>query len=298
MEGSLALDGGTLYVGVAAKTAEVAAFDLDGRPLRAPIRFKDERAGRSSIRGLSVDGDHRLWVVDAVAGTLRTFSSFGREAAALDVTVAPTERAPVLLGRVWKPVDVEAVGTAEAGWFALAGGGEQRGAVQLFEPSGAFLAALRSHGDGQRAFRGVVRVAALGQLLFVVESEARAVQVFREREFHFAFRLAGRNGRLFEPRALAPLPGGRALVLCGDPESALFLVDAGGAVVRRLDEGGEPALEDVCDVGVEPGREDPGARVFVLDQGGLRVTVFTLAGGVLGSFATLARSSREKKGGR
>lgn len=298
MEGSLALDGGTLYAGVAAKTAEVAAFDLEGRPLRAPIRFKDARAGRSSISGLSVDGDHRLWVVDAVAGTLRTFSSFGREAAALDVTVASAERAPVLLGRVWKPVDVEAAGTAEAGWVAVAGGGEQRQAVQLFEPTGAFLAALRAHGDGQRPFRGVVRVAALGPLFYVVESEARTVQVFREREFHFAFRLTGRGGSALEPRALAPLPEGRAVVLCREPEAALFLVDAGGAIVRRLDGGGELALEDVCDVVAEPGREEPGTRVFVLDQGGLRVAVFTLAGRELGSFATFARAPREKKGGR
>jgi hypothetical protein len=57
-------------------------------------------------------------------------------------------------------------------------------------------------------------------------------------------------------------------------------------------------LEDVCDVVVEPGREDPGTRVFVLDQGGLRVAVFTLAGRALGSFATHARAPREKKGGR
>jgi hypothetical protein len=296
MDGSLALDGGTLYAGVSAKTAEVAAFDLDGRPLRAPIRFKDERTAHSSISGLAVDGDHRLWVVDAVAGRLRTFSSFGREVAPLDLTAASEERAPLLLGRVWKPVDVEAQGTAEQGWIALAGGGEQRQAVQLFDPEGAFLCALRSHGDPGRAFHGVRRVAALGKLLYVVEGLARTVQVFREREFHFAFRLTGRGGERFEPRALAPLPDGRTLVLCRDPEPALFLVDASGDVVRRLD--GELPLGDVCDVVAESGRAEPATRVFVLDQAGLRVQVLTLAGRALGSFATLARAAREKKGGR
>jgi len=295
MHGGLALARGTLHVGLSVKTAEVRAFDLEGRLLRAPVRFKDERTGRSAIGGLALDGDRRLWVVDVAAGGLRAFSAFGREAAKLDLCVPESEREPVLVGRVWRPVDVEVHGTSEAGWLALAGGGEQRHAVQIFTLEGAFLSALRAHGDGQRAFRGVVALAARGEFLYVVEGAGRCVQVFREREFHFAFRLATRSGDFLEPCALAPLGDGSVLVLCRAPEEGLYLVEPGGRVQARLDTPGEPtALIEAIDVVFDEATQ----RAFVLDLAGLRVQVFSREGQVLGSFATHARLKREKKGGR
>jgi len=292
MHGGLVLARGLLQVGFSAKTAEVRVFDLEGRLLRPPVRFKDERTGRSAIGGLALDGDRRLWVVDAAAGRLRTLSAFGREAGALDLTVASEERAPLLLGRVWGPVDVEVHGTSEAGWLALAGGGEQRHAVQVFTLEGAFLAALRSHGDGARAFRGVVALAARGPYLWVLEGAGRTVQVFREREFHFAFQLTTRTGETCEPRALAPLADGRLLLLTRAPEEALFLLEPSGRVLARLDAAG--TLLEPLDVAWD----ESGRRVYVLDLGGLRVQVLNLEGRVLGTFATNGRVPREKKGGR
>lgn len=295
MHGGLALAPGLLHVGLSAKTAEVRVFDLEGRLLRAPVRFKDERTGRSAIGGLALDGDRRLWVVDAAAGRLRTFSAFGRAAGSLELGVPAEERAPVLLGRVWRPVDVEVQGTSEAGWLALAGAGEQRHAVQLFTLEGEFLAALRSHGDGAREFRGVTALAARGDELFVVEGAGRTVQVFRAREFHYAFRLAARGGEVHEPCALAPLADGRLLVLCRAPGEALFLLEPSGRVLACLATAeGEHALVEAVDVAFD----ELERRVYVLDLAGLRVQVFTLEGQALGSFATNARVPREKKGGR
>lgn len=295
MHGGLALARGLLHVGLSAKTAEVRVFDLEGRLLRAPVRFKDERTGRSAIGGLALDGDRRLWVVDAAAGRLRTFSAFGREAGGFDLGVPAEERAPVLPGRVWRPVDVEVQGTSEAGWLALAGGGEQRHAVQLFTLEGAFLGALRSHGDGAREFRGVTALAARGEELFVVEGAGRTVQVFRAREFHYAFQLAARGGALHEPCALAALPDGRLLCLCRAPEEALFLLEPSGRVLARLDSpGGSEALLEPIDLAFDAAAR----RIYVLDLAGLRVQVLSLEGQVLGTFATNARVPREKKGGR
>ena len=295
MHGGLALARGLLHVGLSAKTAEVRVFDLEGRLLRAPVRFKDERSGRSAIGGLALDGDLRLWVVDAAAGRLRTFSAFGRPAGGLDLGVPAEERSPVLLGRVWRPRDVEVQGTSEAGWLALAGDGEQRHAVQLFTLEGAFLGALRAHGDPARPFRGVVALAARAEELFVLEGAGRTVQVFRSREFHYAFRVATPTGEAREPCALAPLADGRLLVLFRAPEEALFLLEPSGRVLARLDaSGGGEALVEPVDVAFD----EEGQRVYVLDLAGLRVQVLTLEGRTLGSFVTNARVPREKKGGR
>lgn len=291
MQGSLALSRGTLFVGVHAKTAHVHSFDLGGRSLGPSFSFRDERSGRSAVAGLALDDDRTLWIADTPADRVRQFSLFGREIGGLGAPLAGAgaSATPVLPGLVARPVDVEVQGNRERGWVAIACAGEHRHAVQLFdfELSGAGLsyrASCAALGEPQRAFRGVCRLAAQGERLYVAEALARAVQVFRSGEFLFSFQIAARGGQCLEPSALAPLPDGRLVVGCRAPHSALVLVDASGRPLRVLAEGGsdEGRVLDPSDAVIEPGVDERQARLFVIDQDGLRVQAFTLEGRCLG----------------
>ena len=284
MQGSLALSRGALFVGFEEKTAHVRVFDLDGRAVTG-FSFRDSAGGRSAVAGLAVDEDGQIWVADAPADRVRVFSLFGREYGGIG---SPAERGEpstpaVLPGLVRLPVDVEVQGHRDEGWVAIACGGERRHAVQIFTPDLAWRASCASLGNGADSFRGVRRLAALERRLFVVEAQARRIQVFRDLEFHFAFRLRGTNGRVFEPVAVAPLHDGRMVVACREP-SALFLVDAAGQVIRVLAEEGaeEGRVLDPGDAVVELGCPDPLARLYVVDRDGLRLQVFTLEGRSLG----------------
>jgi hypothetical protein len=303
VQASLALVRGVLFVGTHAKTARVRSFDLGGRALGPGFTFRDARAGRSAAAGLAVDDDHTLLVADTPADRVRRFSLFGRELGGLG---APADSEALLPGLVTRPVDVEVRGHRDEGWIAIASGGERRHALQLFEPDLSFRASLRSHGDPARAFRGLCRLAAEGELLYAAEATGRCVQVFRAAEFLFAFQLRVRGGEPFEPCALAPAGGGRLVVGCRTPESALFLVDGSGRPLRKLaGEGeGEGELSDPSDAVLEPGADDRHASIYVVDRDGLRVQVFTLEGRCLGAISlgepdtARARISPRKKGGR
>lgn len=315
---SLALSRGTLFVGTHAKTARVRAFDLGGRELGQGFTFRDARAGRSAVAGLAVDEDHTVLVADTPADRVRRFSLFGREigglgapfggpAAARAARSAPDTdgvRGAALPGLVLRPVDVEVRGHREEGWIAIASAGEGRHAVQLFDPDFAYRASCRSLGESWRAFRGVCRLASEGELLYVAESLGRTVQVFRSGEFLFAFQLTDRTGERFEPSALAPAGGGRLVVGCRAPRSALFLVDGSGRPLRELAGEGEVegSVLEPSDAAYEAGADDRHGRLYVVDRDGLRVQVFTLEGHCLGSFPLVAAPSggglRTESGGR
>ncbi|NOT29664.1 MAG: hypothetical protein HOP15_04350 [Planctomycetes bacterium] len=304
MQASLALSRGTLFVGVHAKTAHVHSFDLGGRPLGTSFSFRDAGAGRSAVAGLALDDDRTLWIADTPAGRVRQFSLFGREVGGLG---APSERgvevAPLLPGLVVRPVDVEVQGNRDQGWLAIACAGEHRHAVQLFDLDFSYRASCAALGDPQRAFRGVCRLAAEGERLYVAEALARNVQVFRAGEFLFAFQLTTRTGERLEPSALAPLADGRIVVGCRAPHSVLMLVDGAGRPLRVLAQEGleEGQVLEPSDVVVERGSDDRQARLFVIDRDGLRVQAFTLEGRCLGAipFASAAPATRRKnKGGR
>lgn len=313
MQGSLALASGTLYVGMHAKTARVRAFDLGGRELAPAFSFKDPMVGRSAVSGLAVDEDHAILVADTPADRVRRFTVFGREIGGIGVSMGAGDApGPVLPGLVVRPRDVEVRGNAGEGWVAIACGGEERHAVQLFDPDFSYRASFQSMGESGGRFGSVVRLAADGEALCVAESSARRVQVFRSEKFLFAFQLTNRAGEFFEPSAIAAVGDGRMVVGCRAPQSALFLVDQAGRPVRLLAGEGESdgCVVEPTDAVLEPGECDARARLFVIDRDGLRIQVFTLEGGCLGSFsmaasladdASLRRSassSRGNKGGR
>jgi len=296
MQGSLSLARGLLWVGRHAKTAEVRAFDLDGRLSFEGFAFRDPHIGRSSVAGLAVDGDRHVWVADEPADRVRVFSVFGREVRSLG-TPADAEAAggPAhgrerhgreRVGTLRAPTDVALRGEDDELEVVVACGGERRHAVSVYDATGTLVASPRPLGDPRARFHQARRVALAGRLLFVVESAGRRVQVFRDREFHFAFELPRRGSLPFEPSALAPLEDGRLVVACGGEESALFLCDAGGRIERRLAGHGvgEGEVLEPSDVALAEGESDRGTRVFVIDRDGERVQVFTLEGRCYGAF--------------
>lgn len=287
MQASLALARGTLFVGVHAKTARVHSFDLGGRPLGPSFSFRDAQVGRSAAAGLALDEDHRLWVADTPADRVRIFSLFGREVGGIGAPGVPGAESAILPGLVFRPTDVEVQGNRDQGWVAIACGGEQRHAVQIFEPGLEWRASCTSLGETQRPFGGVCRLAARGELLYVAESLARAVQVFRAGAFHFAFHLTGRGGERLEPSALAALDDGRIVVGSRAPHSGLFLLDSSGRALRTLAGEGaaEGAVQEPSDVVIERGADDRHARLYVIDCDGLRVQAFTLEGRCLGTIS-------------
>ncbi|MDF1798530.1 MAG: hypothetical protein P1V81_05100, partial [Planctomycetota bacterium] len=231
--GSLALFEGVLYWGLnSGAGAGVRAHDLNGHPLDVELGPGPGDSRGSSVSGLAVDPDRRLWMADTLGRCVRGYSLFGREGGRFEPETGALE-APAAR-YVDGPVDlVVAPGDTWRGlWVAT--GGERRAAVGLHLPDGTRLATLRSEGDPKRAFRRITRLAARGEELWVLESGARRVQVFRRGDFHFLFGLpeAVRRGRSW-PRALWPLSDGR-LVLAVDDGGG----EARGAAVRRLDQGG------------------------------------------------------------
>jgi hypothetical protein len=203
MQGSLGLGNGLLFVGRHEKTAHVSVHDLDGRELPFGFSFKDEHTGRSEVTGLAVDPDRHVWVADAPGRRVRRFNVFGREIGGLP---REGERAGLAdeVGAIAAPVDValvDAPDTDEGFLLAVASGGARGHAVQLFRPDGACEATLRPAGDRPGRFHHVRRVAALGNLLFVVESGARRLQVFRGLDFHYHVQVPGRARAHCEPVA-------------------------------------------------------------------------------------------------
>ena len=306
--GSLALFEGVLYWGLdRGREAAVRAHDLDGHPLEVELGPRPGAAASTSVSGLAVDPDRRLWLADTRAGLVRGYSLFGREGATF--TPTPGELEAPAASYVDGPVDL-AVAPGDT-WTGLwvASGGERRGAVGLYLPDGTRLASLRSEGDPKKAFRRVVRLAVRGEELWVLEAGARRVQVFRRGEFHFLFDLpaaaggararaggAGRSGRAglgprTWPRALWPLSDGRlVLAVAGEEgDDAVLLLDHQGHLERVLATGdgtdAEGRVLGPVDLVVEEATEDRRARLALCDLEGARVQVFNLEGRCYGSFA-------------
>lgn len=288
MQGALRLHAGVLYVGWYELTASVAAFDLDGRPLETRFTFRDEAAGRSSVEGLDVDDDHRLWVVDGAAARVRCFSLFGREVASVGDETPPGSAPPRdARGELGVPVDVRVSGADDDQVVLVASGGVRRHAVQQLRISSGTGDSLRPLGDPEGRFQRVRSIDVSGETLAVCESGAGRVQLFHGRpgeryRFDFAFEVPEDLGT---PEAVSVVGDGRVLVATRGTTSGLHVFDAAGRLRRTIAGGGaETELEEPCAVAIERGVDDRRARVCVLDRDGGRVQVVSLDGRAFGSF--------------
>jgi hypothetical protein len=293
MHGALALSAGVLYVGRSAKTATVQAHDLDGRALGTCFEFRDEERGRSSVAGLDVDADHRVWVADDAAGKLRGFTLFGRPV--VELGGSPADLSDVR-GAPGSPVAVRARGSDDEFALLVASGGRRRYALQWFRPGDARVRALASLGDPEQSFDDLsdvhwsVGAGADGlerELVVACERRARRLQLFRDGRFVHAIALLGR------PEAAARLADGRLVVALGDDAGhgnggagAVVLLAADGRVVRTLAGPGE--VVHPSSIAVLPGDDDSETRLWVLDREGARVQLFTLDGRGWGAFPALA----------
>ncbi|TDJ67269.1 MAG: hypothetical protein E2O39_15035 [Planctomycetota bacterium] len=286
MQGRLCLHGGVLYVGRHVKTAEVRSFDMDGHPLETRFTFRDEAVGRSEVSGLSVDEDHRIWVADAPCRRVRAFSLFGREVSTLGGSEAEAEDQT---GRIGAPTGVLAFGADADLELLVASGGVRRHALQFFHLESGRVLSLRPFGDPEARFHDACGVARSGRFVYVCERRGGRVQVFRDGDFHFCFRVPAQGGAAFEPVAIAPLPGGRMIVATGGTGSAILSVDAAGALRGVLASAGTESgsVFEPGDVVVENGAEARATRLAVIDKDGERVQVFTLDGRCYGSIAEL-----------
>ncbi|MEZ6019356.1 MAG: hypothetical protein R3F17_04405, partial [Planctomycetota bacterium] len=186
MHGSMCAHAGVLYVGRHAKSAQITAYDLDGRLLRRIAEYRDEHAGRSSAAGLSLDADHRLWVADQAAGVLRGFTLFGVQVA----EIRQEQGGADVAGELGEPVAVLALGSDDELVLTVASAGRRRHAVQVLEPAGGRSLSLRPDGDPEGRFEDVLGLASRGSRdLLVLEGSPRRVQVFRGGNFHFSIAL-------------------------------------------------------------------------------------------------------------
>lgn len=311
MDGSLELSGGILYVGRHAKTARVRTFDLDGHTLETHFSFRDPLAGRSSAAGIAVDADHRIWVADEAASRLRCFTLFGQEVASVGGLEELDGEASALdggdddrPGRLGSPVDVLARGSDDELRILVASSGPRRHALQELHPASGRQHSLRPLGDPQGRFEEIVDLAGHGDTTFVCERRGRRIQVFIGGDYHYSLTLPGDWRQGAWPSACAPVGDGRLVVAVTDrggpgegegegrgsgEGDAVLLLDAAGRLMRVLAGAGEGEgqVSEPCDLVLDPGTRDEGARVAVLDRAAERVQILTLDGICWGAFPSL-----------
>lgn len=293
MHGSLAHHNGVLYVGRYAKTAWIRSFDLDGRPLETSFSFRDAVVGRSSIDGLAVDADHRVWAADGAGQSLRTFTLFGHEVAHVQDEPAGEGREDAR-GRIGVPVGLAVAGADDELVVAVASAGRRRHGLHLLYPATGRSRSIRPRGDPRGRFHGLRGLALVDDWLYACEAGAGRVQVFRDGEHHFDIDCDPADGRDAAPVAIDVLPDRRAVIALSGESSALLLVDPGGRPMRVLardtdsDDAEGGSVDRPGDVVIAPGEDDRHTRVAVVDRDGERVQVFNLAGRCYGAFTSLS----------
>jgi len=289
VQGSLRLHAGVLYVGRQALTAEVSSHDLDGRPLETRFSFRDEGAGRSSVDGIDVDADRRLWIADGASGKVRCFTLFGVEVASVGDEAGDVDAR----GALGRPVDLRVVGSDDEMVLLVASGGDRRHALQVLVPAGGKGRSIAPLGDPEQRFRRIRGLDWRDGELAVVEAGARRVQVFEgsltgRLVFRFAFAVPEDLG---EPEAVALAGEGRFLVVTRGDRSGLHLFDAAGRPIRTVAgdelEVGEGGVDQPCAVALDLAESDRRSRACVLDREGERVQVFSLDGRSFGSILGL-----------
>ena len=284
--GSLSLRGGVLHVARHVRRAHVQPFDRAGRALGPGFSFGGRADAPLELGGIEIDSDRQVWTVDARAGEVRAFSLFGRESAAF--VGAAAERDDVR-GVIADATDLALHETDEALSLVVSRGGVRRHGLALLRRDGRLVESLRPLGDPLERFGGISRVVQQGPWTFACEPTMGRVQVYRDFEFHFSFRVELRSGERAGPLALAALPDGRLVIALTGSRTALVLVDAAGRVLAPLALSGDGPgeLRDVGDVAVEAGPSERDSRVAVIDRDAERLQVFTLDGRCLGEFEAL-----------
>jgi len=279
---SLALRHGILWVARWDLSWRVVPHDLDGIELSAGFAIPGESAGRALVTSIAVDEDRRVWVSDAGAGRVRTFSAFGRELEGLPR--GDGDRA----GSIADPISVDADGVEDGAVLLVASAGARKHALHLV-PIGPRAnparVSLRAR-DTAEGFAGLARAALRGRFQFACEPSTGLVHAWRDGQFFFAFRAPDAG----VPVAVRPLPDGRlVLATSGDDGGAVHLLDAAGRLVRTLARGGdgEGDVADPEDLAVEDGdASDARRRVVVADAAGSRFQVFSLEGDCYGAFGS------------
>lgn len=290
MSGALALSQGVLYVVRPRGRTRVQAYDLGGVALAGGFVVRGLDGGAPQLRALSVDRDRRVWAADAGARAVRAFSAFGAE-----LFLWQDEDAHDRAGRLGTPVGLASIGVESELRLLVANQGERRHALHWVDPQQRTALSLRPMGDPSGQFRRLAGVALHAGFAYACESGAARVQVFRDRDFHFAFGATpGRGGALrFEPSAIAVLEDGRMLVTQAGDASALLCFDRNGRRVSQLAGDGleDGALFEPTAVAVDEGANDAQTTIAVLDRGGERVQLFTLDGRCKASFVDGSRAS-------
>jgi hypothetical protein len=279
VSGSLAARGRTLYVAWPGRPARWRAFDVSGRALTPWTALASGGGGGANCAGLEVDADHRLWIADPEHALVRCVNVFGNQLAALRAWPrAPRDG----LGTLAEPLGIACAGDGDPLRLWLAQGGVRRAAVQLLDESGRARARLRSLGDPREPFHGARRVRAAGRYVWVLETLARRVQVFRDGEFHFAFQVRERAAAA--PLAsLALFEDGSGVVCTAGEAARLVRIGRSGNVRGAVcDDVAAPA-----DVALLDGFDPASARIALLDRDGLRVRAFEAAGRCVGAIEEL-----------
>lgn len=280
MSGGLALGAGALYVGTAEKTAHIHSYDLDGRPLAAAFSFRGRADAAAKVSGLCVDSDRRLWVADSAGACLWGFSVFGTEL--VHINGEPADRS----GSLGAPIAVASIGEDTAQELVVASRGTRRHALHILpvESGAGVSVSLRPEGHHDKLFDDLVHVHTKGDLILASERRANRVQIFKEREFHYAIEPVVPKGA--ELRCARLTADGRFVCAFGGGSSALVLLDRRGRLMRVLAESGEAEgrIYEPSDLVIEEGEADSRTRIWVLDRDACRVQVFTLEGSCHGSF--------------
>lgn len=299
MQGSLRLHGGVLFVGRQNLTAEVATYDLGGRPLETRFTFRDEAVGRSSVSGMDVDADRRLWIADAAGAAIRCFTLFGQEIASVGDGAARAAMGSLGAtdrhGLIGSPVDLRVVGEDDDTTLVVASGGTRRHGLQVLHIASGRSKSIAPLGDPEGKFQRIRGMDWRGEELAIVEAGARRVQVFEGEVtgrlvFRFSFPIPEALG---EPEAVALVGDGRLVVATAGERSGLCLFDPSGRQLARLavdgaqdpeaDDRGDAAVEQPGALALDLGRSDRDTRLCVLDRDGERVQIFSLDGRSFGT---------------
>lgn len=291
MSGSLRLEKHVLYVGLHALTAEVASFDLDGRPLETRFRFRDEEAGRSSVDGIDIDDDRRIWVADAAARKVRCFTLFGQEIA----SVGGGEPERDARGALGAPVDLRVTGTDDDTIVLVASAGERRHGLQALHIASGRGHSIAPLGDPEGRFQRIRGIDVRNGVIAVCEAGAARVQVFDgdidgRATFRFSFPV---DASLGLPEAVGLVGDGRIVVATRandarreeesvDRVRGVHLFDAAGRHARVI--AGPETVDAILDLAIERSTNDRRTLLAVLDQEGARVKILSLDGRDFGSF--------------